>query len=129
MKVKAVEDLTSTIEEYNDLITADHIFIVKGKGLDDNQLTSFIFDLDHIDWYHKLRVADSESQPKIQNDHNCHNWVWGYILSVKSDDLLSFESTSLFDIIKTGYLPKKVDTGLTVKEQNQEMFNMLFEES
>ena len=127
VSIESLEDITSNDDEYNDLYQADHVYVVQGKGLDDENLYDFVDSLENGDWFHKLRRSPI-GQPKIQNNNNTGDWMWGYVITVKSEDLHSFETNSLFQAIKSGYVLKKIDKGPTIKEQNKEIFNTLFEE-
>jgi hypothetical protein len=130
-KIKALEDLTINHEEYADLLKYDMIYILKGKKLDDNDLTKIVHDLNHVDWFCKIR-QEKDCQPKIQNDWNYPYWVWGYILGVQSKNIYNFEKDVLFQLIRQEYFLEKIDPGPTIEEQLQEedrkIFNTLFED-
>jgi len=126
-KIESIEKITSSDDEYNDLLMADHIFVVQGRGLDDNNLYDFVYDLEYANWSYKLRSTPT-GEIKIQNNFNNTEWMWGYAISVNSGDLFNFERDAFLKSIKHGYKLDKLDTGPTIKEENQKIFNNLFEE-
>jgi hypothetical protein len=126
-RIEALENITSSDEEYQDLRLADHVYVVQGRGLDDNDLYEFVYDLEYADWFHKLRKTPDGSV-KIQNDMNNQEWMWGYVITVSSEKLFDFERDAFMKAIKHGYKLDKIDTGPTIKEENQKIFEGLFEE-
>lgn len=119
--------ITSTEEEYEEFYKADHIFTVQGRELDDENLLDVVNDLKYIEWVAKLRKTPT-GHPKVQNSSNNHDWTWGYVIVVNSENLFNFERDALMNTIKHGYKFNKLDIGPTIKEENQIIFNNLFEE-
>ena len=66
---KKLEDLTSNQDEYNELYNIDHLFVIMGKTLDDNNLIDVISDIEHQEWYAKLR-GPAEGPAKLHNTKN-----------------------------------------------------------
>jgi hypothetical protein len=48
-KFKSLEEIVSNKEEYDHLYNTDHLFILKGKSLDDNSLINVIGELEYYD--------------------------------------------------------------------------------
>jgi len=126
-KIESIEKITSSDDEYNDLLMADHIFVVQGRGLDDDNLHEFVYDLEYANWSHKIRSTPN-GEIKIQNNFNNTDWMWGYVITVNSEDLFNFERDAFLKSIKHGYKLDKLNTGPTIKEENQKIFDNLFEE-
>ena len=124
---KILEDLTSSKEEYDLLDNTDHIFILKGKDLDDNDIFEASSMIEHFDWSSKLR-GEFEGPFKLANLKNNQKWFYGYIFGVKDEDLLNFERTALLVTLSTGYTFEKLDLYNTKKEIKDLHFKNLFEE-
>ena len=126
-KFKILEELTSSKEEYDLLYNTDHIFILKGKTPDDNDIFDAVALIDHYEWSSKLR-GDHEGPYKIANAKNNQQWFHGYIYGVTSDNLINFEKSALIVTLGTGYTFEKLDIYQTKKELVENHFNSLFEE-
>lgn len=126
-KIKSIDDIASTKEEYDLLCNTDHLFIIKGKHLDDNGLIDVMYDLDHYEWFTKLR-GDTNGNAKMHNISNQHEWMHGYVIAVSFDNLLNFEKSALLVMIQHGYNLERIDVFQTIKELKDEHFSSLFEE-
>lgn len=124
---KTLQDITSNKEEYDTLYNTDHLFILKGKGLDDNALIDVVHSLEHTDWYHKLR-GTYDGPATMQNNHNNREWMHGYVIAVTQDNLTAFEQSALLVGMKYGYTFEKLDIFQNKKELKENHFNSLFEE-
>lgn len=125
---KAIENIVSTEEEYKNLYNIDHIFILKAKYPDDNDIFEIFDTLSHYDWCAKLR-GPHEGPAKIQNTKNNHEFFHGYVFGVSSENLMTFEKTVLLTALNTGYTFEKLDMFQTKKELKENHFNSLFEEN
>lgn len=124
---KSIKDIVSSKEEYDELYNTDHLFILKGKILDDNNLIEIISDLEHYEWYNKLR-GPANGPAKFHNASNNHEWLHGYVIAVSCDKLTAFEQAALLTGMKYGYTFNKLDIFQTKKELKEQHFNSLFEE-
>jgi hypothetical protein len=124
---KKLRDLTSTKEEYDQLCNTDHIFVVYGRDLDDNEIFNAVGNLDHFEWASKLR--GDPDQPKIANTQNNHKWFHGYIYGVSHKSLSKFERNALIAGLSTGYTFEKLDLFQSKKESKDNHFDLLFEEA
>ena len=122
-----LEDLTSSKEEYDLLDNTDHIFILKGKTPDDNNIFEALNIVEHSDWCCKLR-GDFNGPFKLANNENNQNYCHGYIFGVTNDNLLNFEKSAMLTTIMTGYYFSKLDLYNTKKEIKDAHFTNLFEE-
>jgi hypothetical protein len=86
---KKLRDLTSSKTEYDQLCNTDHIFVVYGKDLDDNEIFDAVGNLDHYEWASKLR--GDPGQPKIANTQKIRQSY--SICSVSCQKLAKLEKT------------------------------------
>jgi hypothetical protein len=124
--VKILEDLTSNQDEYNELYNTDHLFVIKGKDLDDHGLIDVINDIDHHEWFRKLRGMGF-GPAKLHNIHNNKDWVHGYIIAVSNQNLTNFEKLAVLVGMKHGYTFSKIDIFQSKKEKVDTHFDSLFE--
>jgi hypothetical protein len=129
LKFKTIEDITSTKEEYDRLYNMDHIFVIRSKKPDDNDLTKAlsIFERDNFDWTSTLR-GPYKGQPKITNELNYQDYAHGYVFEVSDDKLINFERKAFMLIMTTDFIVEKLDIVRSKKEASDEMFYSLFEE-
>jgi hypothetical protein len=125
-KIKSIEDIVSSKGEYDLLYNTDHLFILKGKGRDDNNLIDVVYDLEHHEWFDKLR-GPHEGPAKFRNAKNDHEWLHGYIIAVSRDNLIKFEQSALLVGIKYGYVFEKIDVLQIKQELKEQRFDSLFE--
>lgn len=123
---KKLEDLTSNQDEYNELYNTDHLFVIMGKTLDDNNLIDVISDIEHEEWYAKLR-GPANGPAKLHNIENNKEWMHGYIIAVSNDNLTAFEKSIMLISMKYGYTFSKLDLFQTKKEIKENHFSSLFE--
>jgi hypothetical protein len=124
---KSLHDIVSNNEEYDQLYNTDHLFIIKGKRLDDDNLMDVVRSLDHYEWFNKLR-GPAEGPAKLHNLQNTHDWMHGYVIAVSQNKLTAFEQSALMIGIKHGYTFEKLDLFQTKKEIKEELFHSLFTE-
>ena len=125
-EIKSIKDIVSSKDEYDLLYNTDHIFILKGKGTDDNTLIDAVYDLEHHNWFLKLR-GPHEGPAKLHNTKNNHEWLHGYVIAVSHDNLTKFEQSTLLVGIKYGYVFEKLDILQIKKDLKEQQFNSLFE--
>jgi|LauGreDrversion4_2_1035121.scaffolds.fasta_scaffold907455_1 hypothetical protein len=126
-ELKPIKDIVSSTDEYDELYNTDHLFILKGRSLDDNNLINVIGELEHYDWYNKLR-GPADGPAKYHNIENNHEWLHGYIIAVSCDNLTTFEKSAILVGMKHGYTFEKLDVFQTKKELKDNHFSSLFEE-
>jgi hypothetical protein len=125
---KSLEEIVSNKEEYDHLYNTDHLFILKGKLLDDNSLINVIGELEYYDWYNKLR-GPANGPAKYHNTKNNHEWLHGYVIAVSCNKLTKFEKSAILVGMKHGYTFEKLDLFQTKKELKDNHFDSLFEEA
>ena len=125
---KSLEEIVSNKEEYDYLYNTDHLFILKGKLLDDNSLINVIGELEYYDWYNKLR-GPANGPAKYHNTKNNHEWLHGYVIAVSCNKLTKFEKSAILVGMKHGYTFEKLDLFQTKKELKDNHFDSLFEEA
>lgn len=130
--IKELSTLTSSKEELDWILDQDCIFVLTPHHEDDNNCPH-PGDLDLIEDFWKLR-GDDCNQAKLANSANTYNFFCGWVISIKDENVNSFEKAAWFETIKTGYSFKKIDVlsikraELEEKRQREEShFNSFFE--
>jgi hypothetical protein len=126
-ELKLIKDIVSSKDEYDHLYNTDHLFILKGKKLDDNNLIKIIYDLTDYEWCNKLR-GPRDGPAKFRNINNDSEWLHGYIIAVSCNNLTNFEKSAIVVGMKHGYIFEKLDVFQIKKELKDNHFNSLFEE-
>ena len=125
---KSLEEIVSNKEEYDQLYNTDHLFIIKGKDVDDNNLIGVISNIEHHEWCIKLRGM-AEGPAKLNNQENNYQYCHGYIISVSCNKLTKFEKLAMVLSMKHGYTFEKLDLFQTKKELKDNHFDSLFEQA
>jgi hypothetical protein len=127
-ELKPIKDIVSSTDEYDELYNTDHLFILKGRSLDDNNLINVIGELEHYDWYNKLR-GPANGPAKYHNTKNNHEWLHGYVIAVSCNKLTKFEKSAILVGMKHGYTFEKLDLFQTKKDLKDNHFDSLFGEA